>query len=71
MTPSMSPFRIGLVVNPLAGLGGQVGLKGSDGAAIQALAIEKGAQPRAQDRVKAVLSQFSAAPKIQRPVEWL
>ncbi|MEK9749560.1 MAG: ATP-NAD kinase, partial [Pseudomonadales bacterium] len=43
----MSPFRIGLVVNPLAGLGGQVGLKGSDGAAIQALAIEKGAQPRA------------------------
>jgi len=71
MTPSMSPFRIGLVVNPLAGLGGQVGLKGSDGAAIQALAIEKGAQPRAQDRVKAVLSQFSAAPEIQRPVEWL
>jgi len=71
MTFSVSPFRIGLLVNPVAGLGGRVGLKGSDGPALQALAIERGAQPQAQDRVKAVLSQFSAEPQIQRPVQWL
>ena len=35
----MGLFHIGLIINPLAGLGGPVGFKGSDGMAEQALAL--------------------------------
>jgi predicted polyphosphate/ATP-dependent NAD kinase len=42
--------QIGLVVNPVAGLGGRVGLKGSDGVDIQQRAFELGAIPHATDR---------------------
>lgn len=45
----MIRFRLGLVINPLAGLGGSVGLKGSDGVAEQALAL--GAEPKAIKRM--------------------
>ena len=38
--------RLGLVVNPVAGLGGRVGLKGSDGVGIQAQARRMGAKPQ-------------------------
>ncbi|MEA3339384.1 MAG: ATP-NAD kinase family protein [Chloroflexota bacterium] len=41
---------LGLIVNPVAGLGGRVGLKGSDGAAIQRQALALGAVPRSQER---------------------
>jgi hypothetical protein len=37
--------RIGLIVNPLAGIGGRVGLKGSDGTETQRRALELGAIP--------------------------
>ena len=37
--------KIGLIVNPVAGLGGKAGLKGSDGEEIQAEALKKGVRP--------------------------
>ena len=49
-------FRLGLIINPLAGLGGSVGLKGSDGQAEQALAL--GAMPQAMNRVKTALTEL-------------
>lgn len=51
-----SVFRLGLIINPLAGLGGSVGLKGSDGQAEQALAL--GAMPQAMNRVKTALTEL-------------
>ncbi|MFO6330346.1 ATP-NAD kinase family protein, partial [Pseudomonas aeruginosa] len=49
----MDMFRLGLVVNPLAGLGGPVALKGSDGVAAEALA--RGTEPRALERTRIAL----------------
>lgn len=46
-------FRLGLLVNPVAGLGGSVALKGSDGVAEEALA--RGALPQAALRARAAL----------------
>ncbi|WMS91857.1 ATP-NAD kinase family protein [Pseudoalteromonas sp. HL-AS1] len=48
-------FKLGLIVNPVAGLGGTVALKGSDGAHTAAKAIELGAEPKANSRTKAAL----------------
>ena len=47
-------LTLGLIINPLAGLGGAVGLKGSDGVAEQALAL--GAQPKSAERTAQTLS---------------
>ena len=52
----MSRFHLGLIINPLAGLGGSVALKGSDGVAAQALAV--GAEPRAAARTRIALESL-------------
>ncbi|MFC7250332.1 ATP-NAD kinase family protein [Halomicroarcula sp. GCM10025324] len=49
--------RIGVVVNPIAGMGGRVGLKGTDGKVAEAR--EKGAEPRAPDRARAALESLA------------
>ncbi len=50
--------RLGLLVNPDAGLGGRLGLKGSDGQA--KLARSMGAEDRSGPRMKAMLEHFSS-----------
>lgn len=49
----MALFHLGLIINPLAGLGGPAALKGSDGVAAQALAL--GSVPRAAQRTRTAL----------------
>ena len=50
--------RLGLLVNPDAGLGGRLGLKGSDGQA--ELARSMGAEERSGPRMRAMLEHFSS-----------
>ncbi|KPM83292.1 ATP-NAD kinase family protein [Pseudoalteromonas lipolytica] len=53
-------FKLGLIVNPVAGLGGSVALKGSDGADTAAKAMQLGAEPKANLRTRAALEVLLA-----------
>lgn len=53
--------KIGLIVNPRAGLGGRVGLKGSDGPTIQKKALELGAVGESQKKAKKALMVIQEA----------
>ena len=50
MVSGATPRRIGFIVNPIAGMGGRVGLKGTDGKVEEAKA--RGAVPEAPDRAR-------------------
>ncbi|MDK2889713.1 MAG: hypothetical protein PWR21_345 [Methanoculleus sp.] len=49
-------LTVGFLLNPVAGMGGAVGLKGTDGAVAEA--IRRGAVPRSADRAVQTLSQL-------------
>lgn len=61
------PLRVGLVINPEAGLGGRLALKGSDGAQIKAIAKSAGASGLAQARVEQALAPLKS---IQGQIDW-
>ncbi len=58
---------VGFLVNPIAGMGGEVALKGTDGAALQE-AVERGALPRAPGRALEFARILSRG---RPPVRWL
>jgi len=49
-------LRIGVIVNPIAGIGGPAAMKGSDGVDVQRAALARGATPRANERLRAAFA---------------
>ena len=56
--------RLGVIVNPVAGMGGSVGLKGTDGGLYEK-ALELGAEPVTPDRASAFLAHIGLKDRIQ------
>lgn len=60
----MAKKKIGLIVNPIAGMGGSVGLKGTDGKMYQK-AVDLGADPITPQRTADFLSQLSEKSQLE------
>ncbi len=55
----MPKFKLGLIINPFAGIGGEVALKGSDGAEVRAKALAMGAQKKANFKTRQALEHLA------------
>ena len=60
------PGLVGFLVNPIAGIGGRLGFKGSDGA-YGITALLRGAEPVAPGRARAFLEALRARPRFLAP----
>lgn len=67
--PPKKHQRIGFLINPIAGMGGRVGLKGTDGVLKEAQRL--GAEPIAADRAKQFIMALQRFRSDVRSLEWV
>lgn len=60
MSGTVAPRRLGVLVNPIAGMGGRVALNGTDGPDAVRIARERGATPVAPERARRALARIAA-----------
>jgi len=62
-------IKIGFLINPIAGMGGRVGLKGTDGVVDEAVRL--GAHPVARQKAEEMLRAFSTFDQNHQEVLWI